>query len=59
MPFSKGRLLQNSENKLTNFKNILKNHRANYNQRAMTTKGEIGPDADQIYEIWTCTIFVI
>ena len=28
-------------------------------QRGRTTNGKIGPVADQIYEIWNCTIFVI
>ena len=28
-------------------------------QRSRTTNGEIDPTADQIYEIWNCTIFVL
>ena len=30
-----------------------------FEKRAWATNGEIGPVADQIYEIWTCKIFVI
>ena len=29
------------------------------NERGRTTNGKIGPVADKIYEIWSCTIFVI
>ena len=28
-------------------------------ERGRTTNGLIGPDADQIYEIWNLTIFLI
>ena len=29
------------------------------NKRGRTTNGEIGPVADQTYEMWNCSIFVI
>ena len=31
----------------------------NFTLRGGSTNGEIGPVADQIYELWNCTIFVI
>ena len=50
----------NSENTSTTLKHFFSRTKwANFNQRGMTTNGEIGPFGDQIYEIWNHTIFVI